>query len=188
MAHIPYPDLDAAPAELAHLLGNMPRHAPIDMLAHSPALAASFLRLAQAQFTGLELPVRSREVLILTVAVSTECEYEYVQHIAMSEAAGVDPGTREALRRGEFDAPAISADDRLIVSLVRETVASPRLSDALMAELRIRHSPRQIVEMLQLVGFYWSLARFCTVLNIEIDEAKDLTSIDAVSNLPDQRG
>ena len=76
MAHIPYPDLDAVPTELAHLLGNMPRHAPIDMLAHSPALAASFLRLAQAQFTALELPVRSREVLILTVAVLTECEYE----------------------------------------------------------------------------------------------------------------
>src|SRR6478672_13200561 len=73
MARLSYPDRATLPASLGQMLGEMPRHAPIEMLAHSPALAEGFLRLAQAQFTGLELPLRDRELLILTVAAGVEC-------------------------------------------------------------------------------------------------------------------
>src|SRR6202007_1324195 len=58
MARIAYPQRDTIPDDLARMLDEMPRHAPIDMLAHSPDVARQFLRLAQAQFTALELPLR----------------------------------------------------------------------------------------------------------------------------------
>ena len=52
-----------------------------------------------------------------------------------------------------------------------------------MAGLQEYHSDRQIVEILQLVGFYWGLGRFCTVLDLEIETSNDLTAVNAVANL-----
>lgn len=44
-------------------------------------------------------------------------------------------------------------------------------------------SARQIVEVLQLVGFYWALGRICTVLDLELDHPSGLDSILAAANL-----
>jgi alkylhydroperoxidase family enzyme len=44
-------------------------------------------------------------------------------------------------------------------------------------------SDREIVEVLQLIGFYWGLGRLCTVLDLEIETATDLSSVNAVANL-----
>ena len=44
-------------------------------------------------------------------------------------------------------------------------------------------SARQIVEVLQLVGFYWALGRICTVLDLKLDHPSGLDSILAVANL-----
>ena len=68
MAQISYPDPNQIPEPLAGMLAAIPDVAAIDMLAHSPVLAEHFLRLAQAQFTALELPERARELVILSVA------------------------------------------------------------------------------------------------------------------------
>ncbi len=40
-----------------------------------------------------------------------------------------------------------------------------------------------IVEVLQLVGFYWALGRICTVLDLELDHPSGLDSVLAVANL-----
>src|SRR5260370_41374028 len=93
------------PAELAELLGSMPRNNITEMFAHATSLTAPFLRLAQAQFTALELSVRQRELVILAVAGLVDCEYEYAQHIPVSAAAGKTPAPPRAIRNGRFNAP-----------------------------------------------------------------------------------
>jgi alkylhydroperoxidase family enzyme len=182
MARISYPRRDEMPAELAELLGEMPRHAPIEMLAHSPALTAPFLRLAQAQFTGLELAARHRELVILTVAGLVDCDYEYFQHVPISEAAGIDPEDRERIRAGDFDTLG-GEDDRTLALFVAAVVRSPRVAEDLLARVRERFRDREIVETLQLVGFYWGLGRLCTVLDLETETPDGLTSVAALSDL-----
>lgn len=71
MARLPYPGRDSMPAQLAELLGSMPRNNITEMFAHATSLTIPFLRLAQAQFTALELSVRQRELVILAVAGSS---------------------------------------------------------------------------------------------------------------------
>ena len=183
MARIAYPSPEQIPAELAQMLDEMPRHAPVDMLAHSPQVAAQFLRLGQAQFTSLELPLRHRELLILTVAAHERCEYEYVQHIPVSEAAGVDPALREAIWKRDVDTASLADEDRALLAFVGGLLDAPDVGDRAVADARRQFSDREIVEILQLVGFYWGFARVCTVLDVEIDIPDGLTSVEAVSNL-----
>ncbi|MHB8689974.1 MAG: carboxymuconolactone decarboxylase family protein [Solirubrobacteraceae bacterium] len=183
MALLPYPDRDTLPTELAQLLGEMPRHAPIEMLAHSPQVAQQFLRLAQAQFTTLELSLYNRELVILTVAAFVGCEYEYSQHIPISAAAGVDPSVRQPIWSSSVHESQLADGDRALLAFVDAVLRSPRIGDSQLVDVREHFSDREIVEMLQLIGFYWGLGRLCTVLDLEIETATDLTSVNAVANL-----
>jgi alkylhydroperoxidase family enzyme len=183
MARIAYPRRETIPGDLARMLDEMPRHAPIDMLAHSPEVARQFLRLAQAQFTALQLPLRDRELLILAVAAQVGCEYEYRQHIPISEAAGVDPDLRESIWEATVDESNLPVRDRALLAFVGEVARSPFVDEDRLADARQTFSEREIVEMLQLIGFYWGLGRMCTVLDVEIETATDLTSVNAVANL-----
>jgi alkylhydroperoxidase family enzyme len=183
MALLPYPDRDTLPTELAQMLGEMPRHAPIEMLAHSPQVAQQFLRLAQAQFTTLELSLYNRELLILTVAAFVGCEYEYRQHIPISAAAGVDPSVRQSIWSSSVHESELADGDRALLAFVGAVLRSPRIGDSQLVDVREHFSDREIVEMVQLIGFYWGLGRLCTMLDLEIESATDLTSVNAVANL-----
>jgi alkylhydroperoxidase family enzyme len=185
MARIPYPDKESLPSEVGAVLDQMPPSAPIDMVAHSPAIALALLRTTQAQFTSLEVSERDREIVILTVATLTECEYEWTKHVAMSEAVGVSPAARESIRSRHFGADTLTRRDRLIITFVKDVIATPRVTDRVFAEVREAYTPRQIVELIRLVGFYWAFARFCTTLDVELDteEPGDLGAFSAVSHM-----
>jgi len=163
MARIPYPRRDEYPPELSELLGKMPRVGVVEMLAHAPRLAEAVLRLLQAQFTSLELSLRHRELLILTVAGKIGCDYEYQQHIPISAAAGVEPALREALWAGKLDgSPPLTDDDRALIEFVGLIVDCPKIDEEKLTEVRSHFSDREVVEILQLVGCYWGLGRLCT--------------------------
>jgi alkylhydroperoxidase family enzyme len=184
MARIAYPRREDLSKGFRDLLESMPRHAPVEMLAHSENLNRAFLRTAQVQFTDLELSPRHRELLILTVAALVECEYEYSQHVSISEAAGIDPSLRESIWSGALDEADLADEaDRALVGLVRDIIGSPQVSDERFLQARAHLSDRQIVETLQLVGFYWGLGRLCTVLHLEIDTVDGVASMDSVANL-----
>jgi alkylhydroperoxidase family enzyme len=182
MARLPYPDRETMPAEVAALLGQFPRQAITEMFAHAASLTEPFLRMAQAQFTSTELTVRQRELIILAVAGLIDCEYEYAQHVPISEASGIDAVLRERVRDGDFDAIADRAEHALI-TFVAAVVKAPRVSDEIFVAARSHLSSRQIVETLQLVTFYWGIGRICTVLDLEIDHPDGLDPMTGVSNL-----
>jgi alkylhydroperoxidase family enzyme len=186
MARIPYPDPASVPPEMDALLRQIPRHGPVDMLSHTPALGRLFLMQGQALITSIELSARHREIIILTVAALTECDYEFTQHVPISEAAGVDSPTREAIRAGEFTSADLSEDDRALIAFIKEIAERPRASDQTFQRIRPLFADREIVEIIQIVGAYWSFARLCTTLDIEIQEAADLRSAQALEHLNPQ--
>jgi alkylhydroperoxidase family enzyme len=85
--------------------------------------------------------------------------------------------------RGDFSNPALSSEDHALIRFVEETIQSPRVSDATFDRLRLLFTDRQIVETLQIVGAYWAFARICTTLDIEVQHATDLTSVEALARL-----
>src|SRR5260370_9489873 len=113
------------PAELAELLGSMPRNNITEMFAHATSLTTPFLRLAQAQFTALELSVRQRELVILAVAGLVDCEYEYAQHVPVSAAAGRPPALPRRVMKSDLPGPADPAG-QTVLDLVLAEGGGPR--------------------------------------------------------------
>jgi alkylhydroperoxidase family enzyme len=149
------------------------------MMSYSVSTIESFIRQGQAQYTGLELPPRDRELVILTTAAVARAEYEFVQHVPISEAMGVDPAIREAIHREELDSPLLSAHDQAITKFAAAVVRGPFVSDETFAAVRAELSDREIVEALQVIGFYWSFGRVATVLEVEIEAAHGTAVVEA---------
>ncbi len=105
MPRLADPDPNAIPADVRDVLSALPPDPMVKMLTHSVGTVNLFIQLARAQFTSLELPARSRELVILTVAEYAGCEFVAAQHRPMSEAAGVDQRTREIISSRDIDNP-----------------------------------------------------------------------------------
>jgi alkylhydroperoxidase family enzyme len=182
MARLPYPDRKTFPQELQDFLAQVPEHLNFDMMSYSVSTIELFIRQGQAQYTGLELSPRDRELVILTTAAMIKVEYEFIQHVPISEAMGVDPAIREAIHRQELDSAVIPARDQAIVAFAAAVVDGPLVSNAVFAAVRAVLGPREIVEALQVIGFYWSFGRVATVLEVEIEAAHGTAVVQASQN------
>ena len=90
----------------------------------------------------------------------------------ISRAAGVTDDQRAALRARRYDADVFTPAQRALVSFAAAAAASPAVDDARYEAVSAHYSEEQIVETLVLAGFYFLLARVCTVLDVEIDAAE----------------
>jgi hypothetical protein len=88
MTRLNDPDPAGIPEDVREFLAGFPPDPMVKMLTHSVATVKPFILLARTQFTSLDLSARAREPAILTVAVSADCEFEFAQHVPISEAAG----------------------------------------------------------------------------------------------------
>jgi alkylhydroperoxidase family enzyme len=179
MARLSPPDPALIPGELREFLDQVPRHAAFDILANSISTVRPFLQQGIAQYTSLELPARSRELVILTTATVAECAYEFVQHTPISEAAGVHAVIRAAIAALDFDHPSVCPYDRAVIRFVAHLVQQPTVPDEIFDDVRQHLSDREILEVLQIAGFYWSFGRVCTVLDIEVEEGHGTAVVEA---------
>jgi len=178
VARIPYPDQAKLPPELGETLQRV--HLNIfSMWAHSVSTVGPIMNLGAAQFAKLELPRAIRELVTLLGANANLAEYEWVQHVAPSKAAGVTDEQRAALRRGDVDAPCFSPLEQAALRLAAAVQASPEVADPIFDTARRYLSDRQLVELVGLVGYYWMLGRIATVFQVELDVAQGTEVYDA---------
>jgi alkylhydroperoxidase family enzyme len=178
MARIPYPDQTMLPPEVSELLQQA--HLKIfSMWAHSISTIGLIMNLGAAQFAKLELPRTIREMATLLGASANSAEYEWVQHVAPSEAAGVSDEQRAALRRGDVDASCFSRAEQAALRLVAAVQAGPEVADPIFETARKYLSDRQLVELVGLIGYYWMLGRIATVFQVELDIAQGTEVYDA---------
>jgi alkylhydroperoxidase family enzyme len=170
MSRLPDPDPQTIPANVEDFLTQFPPDAMFKMLTHSVSTVQPFIGLAQAIYTSLQLPIRTREVVILTVADAVECDFVFTQHIPISEAAGVDQDLRRLIRRRDHANPTMSEPDRTIVQFATEVVTQPRVSDATFAAARALLTAREVVELLHVCGYYWTFSRICTTLDVDLTQ------------------
>jgi alkylhydroperoxidase family enzyme len=178
MARIPYPDQTKLPPEVSELLQQA--HLKIfSMWAHSANTIGLIMNLGAAQFVKLELPRAIREMVTLLGASANSAEYEWVQHVAPSKAAGVSDAQRAALRRGDVDALCFSPAEQAALRLTAAVQAGPEVADSIFDAARRYLSDRQLVELVGLVGYYWMLGRIATVFQVELDVAQGTEVYDA---------
>jgi 4-carboxymuconolactone decarboxylase len=154
MARLPYAELTddrIAPLNVFRLLAN------------ADTAFRPFMRYGLALLRDLEVDPVVREQAILRVAALTPgAEYEWVQHEAIGRAVGMTDEQVEACR---------SADpDDLVLRFTEEVVRDAAPSDETFAAMSERFGPRQIVELLLVIGQYMMLARVMATAQIDMDE------------------
>ena len=102
---------------------------------------------------GFELPARTRELAILTLAAHTESAFVWAQHEPISEAAGLTETTRKLIRDHDHTDPALFEPDQAVLRFTASVVTGPHVSDELFTALRGVLSEREIVELLHVIGY-----------------------------------
>jgi alkylhydroperoxidase family enzyme len=162
------PDASTIPKDVRRFLADLPPDPMFAMLSHSVTTVQPLLGLAQALYTTLELPVRTRELAILTLADLVSSEFVWTQHVPMSQAAGVGDDIRQLIRDRDYRNVALSAADSAVIRFAAAVVTHPHVPDALFAQARKYLSDREIVELLHVIGYYWTFGRMSTVLDVEL--------------------
>jgi alkylhydroperoxidase family enzyme len=178
MARIPYIDPEQAPPSAREALEALPTLNIFRMLAHAESAFVPYLGLAGALLAQLELDPKLRELAILLVAARTEAEYEWIQHVGISQALGIADEEISAVRRGDLESASLDVDTQVVLRFTAQVLECPRVDDETFAALSERFPPRQIVELLLVIGSYHMLARVMTTLDIDLDSAIGSTVVD----------
>ncbi|HEX4203267.1 MAG TPA: MmgE/PrpD family protein [Ktedonobacteraceae bacterium] len=177
------PDPHSMPAEVARYLADLPSDPLFTMLSHAVTVIRPQLEVARAIYTSLQLPARVRELAILVLAHEAGSDFVWDQHVPISEAAGVSDKIRQLIRRGDYRHDTLSEHDSTILRLTASIVSGPSVPDELFSAARAILSEREVVELLLVIGYYWTISRMSTVLDLQ---ATTLYAQDFGTQWPDK--
>jgi|SRR5271165_6021793 len=182
MARLSY----ATSEQLAELMreSGLPENTPptnaFRMLAHTPAIAASVLRLILALLTETDLNPRLREMLILRVAQRCDGQYAWVQHAAIAAIVGVEHEQIAALEHGAAPDGLFTDRERTAFIFADEVLDTCHATDRTFAAVRAMFSPSEILELLLLIGYFRMICGVMTTLHIELEPSFGAKILDMV--------
>jgi alkylhydroperoxidase family enzyme len=170
VARLPYVDPETAPERVREALERVPPINIFRMTANAETAFRPWLAFGGALLSSLELDARLRELVILHVGRLSGAEYEWVQHVPIAHAVGASEEDVAAIDRGDIEADCLGEDVRAALRFTTEVVRDVRASDEAFEAVRDHLSPREIVELLLVIGQYMLVARVAETAGIEIDE------------------
>ena len=174
MARLPYVDPEHAPERVRQVLERVPPLNVFRMMANAETAFRPWMRWGGVLLNDLRLDPVLRELAILRVArVSPGADYEWVQHAPIALSVGATDEQVAAIERGDVDAACFSEEERAVLRFTTEVVRDVRASDDAFSAVRERLSPREIVELLMVIGQYMMLARVMATTDMELDEPAD---------------
>ena len=169
MARLPYVDPERAPEPVRQALEAVPPLNVFRMTANAETAFRPWLAFGGALLSSLELDARLRELAILHVGRLSGAEYEWVQHVPIALAVGASQADVDAVERGDVEAECLGPAVRAALRFTTEVVRDVRASDAAFEAVREHLSPREVVELLLVIGQYMLVARIALNADIEID-------------------
>jgi alkylhydroperoxidase family enzyme len=171
VARLPYVDPADAPEPVRDALGRVPPLNIFRMMANADTAFRPWLRWGAALLGELQLDPLLRELAILRVArLTPHAEYEWVQHVPIAQAVGATDDQVAALERDDPEADCFSSNQRVVLVFTTEVVGDAQASDATLEQLAGFLSPREIVELLMVIGQYMMVARVMATTRMEIDK------------------
>jgi 4-carboxymuconolactone decarboxylase len=182
MARLPYLDLADAPERVREALEAVPPLNIFRTMAHAETAFRPWLRWGGVLLGELELDPALRELAILRVAQQTpHAEYEWVQHVPIAFAVGATQAQVDAIEQNELHADAFDDVQRNVLQFTDEVIHDARASEPTFEALRTELSPREVVELLMVIGQYMMLARVMATVDIELDEPAGRAVLDRTS-------
>jgi 4-carboxymuconolactone decarboxylase len=171
MARLPYVDPAGATEPVRDALGRVPPLNIFRMMANAETAFRPWLRWGATLLGDLELDPLLRELSILRVArLTPQADYEWIQHVPIAKAVGASDEQVAALERDDPEASCFSDGERVVLRFTTEVVRDAQASDTALEELARILSPREIVELLMVIGQYMMVARVMATTRMEIDE------------------
>ena len=115
------------------------------------------------------LSARQRELLILRVAALRDAAYEWEQHVALAEEAGIDGDEIARIADGP-DASGWSTEDAAMLRAVDQLIGDAMIDDATWAELSQTMDEHQLMDLVFTVGVYELLAMAFRSFGVQLDE------------------
>jgi 4-carboxymuconolactone decarboxylase len=169
VARLPYVDPDAASDKVREALEVVPPLNVFRMMANAETAFRPWLAFGGALLSSLELDPVVRELVILHVGKLSGAEYEWAQHVPIALAVGATQNQVDAVERGDLDSESLSAVERDVLGFTTEVVRDVRASDEALDAVREHLSPREVVELLLVIGNYMLVARVAETTGIEVD-------------------
>ena len=182
MARLPY----ATTAQFEELMRqsgfpeNTQQSNAFSILAHTPAVGGQALRLVLALLTQTELDPRLRELVILRVAQRCDGPYVWVQHVAIAASIGVNEPQIAALEQGEAPADLFADRERMALAFADQILETSHTSEDRLAPVRALFSPREVVELLLLIGYFRMVSGLMTTLGVEVESPFGLKILNQV--------
>jgi alkylhydroperoxidase family enzyme len=154
---------------------------------HSPVWAEAFVRLATTQMTKLALEPSLRELVILQTSRMFQSEYVWAQHQGTSQAAGVSEEQRAALSRGDFASTTFSERDRALLRFISGIESSAAISAEDFALARKHFSEQELVEVIGIHGFAYTVAKLTSNFEVEVDPVSGADMLDFVEKVAGQK-
>jgi len=116
------------------------------------------------------LSLREREIVIDRTTALNRCEYEWGVHVAaFAKAANLTDEQVRATVLGEADAPCWSEAERAMLAAVDALHHRSTLSEAEFSALKAHYDEAQILEIIQLCGFYRTVSYLCNALALPLE-------------------
>jgi len=174
MARLPYVDPNEAPRQVREVLQAMPPLNVFRTMAHAETAFRPWMRWGGVLLNDLALDPVLRELAILQVArLSPGAEYEWVQHVPIARSVGATQDQIEAIEGGDTEAPCFTDEQRDILAFTTEVVRNVGASDQRFDAVTKRLSPREVIELLMVIGQYMMLARVMATTRMDLDEPAD---------------
>jgi len=174
VARLPYVDPSTASPEVREALDRAPPLNIFRMMANAETAFRPWLRWGATLLSDLQLDPLVRELAILRVArLTPHAEYEWVQHEGIAKAVGATDEQIAALARDDITAGCLSELEQLVLRFTTEVVRDARASDEALEALARELSPREVVELLMVIGQYMMVARVMATTHMELDEPVD---------------
>lgn len=165
---IPLMDVSALPQD-QRALARLGASNVLLMLAHRPDMLAPWLEFGVALTAKGRLPMRTRELLILQVALRCSSEYEWANHVPAAISSGITAAEIASLVNGTGS---WSAAETAGLHLVDDLCADDCASEETWKELRASYDESEIIELVMLICFYRMNAGFLNSLGVPAEPGR----------------
>ena len=139
------------------------------LLAHAVSMQPGIGMAVQGMMSGIEIPPLERQICVLAVLHLDRGEYEWAQHLQVSKSMGIADEKVAAIANDRFGDPMFNERERALLAFTRQVVKTVRVDDFVFNAVAAFYSPRQIVELIHVIGIYMLFVRVSEVAELEID-------------------
>ena len=170
MSRVPYVNPADAPAPVRDALQAALPLSFFRVMANAETAFPDWMRWGGTLLRDLALDPLLRELAILRVAQLSDVTYEWVQHVPIARSVGATDEMIHALGRDEIGADCFTADQRIVLRFTTEAVRDVCPPDDATTALIGLLPPREVVELLMVIGQYMMIARVAAVADLDVDE------------------